>query len=131
MHLTSPTLRRLSTQSKSKVQAMIDKWAESPPPPPHIMTGADGSIIIPAAAVNTTLNTTLNGTHEYNGRLTVMRSGCASAVDCDTGEQLLTGVHTGMDKTCTADPNACSFAYDFHAATGGTFYSRPTSRRGK
>ena len=107
---------------KTKVQAMTDKWAEPPPPPPNIMTGADGSIIIPAAAVNTTLNTTLNGTHEYNGRLTVMRSACASAVDCDTGEQLLTGVHTGMDKTCAADPNACSFAYDFSAATGGTFY---------
>jgi hypothetical protein len=111
-----------SSSVKTKVQAMIDQWAGPPPPPPHIVTGADGSIIIPAAAVNTTLNTTLNGTHEYNGRLTVMRSACTSAVDCDTGEQLLTGVHTGMDKTCTVDPSACSFAYDFTAATGGTFY---------
>ena len=51
-----------------------------------------------------------------------MRSACASVDDCETGEQLLSGAHTGMDKTCPADPNSCSFAYDFIATSAGTFY---------
>ena len=98
---------------KTKVQAMIEKWAEPPPPPPTVTTGADGSITIPAAAITNTQKST---------RLTVMRSACASVDDCETGEQLLSGVHTGMDKICPADPSACSFAYDFTVAAGGTFY---------
>ena len=53
--------------------------------------------------------------------LTVMRSGCVTAGECETGEQLLSGQHTGVDQTC-ARPWACSFAYEFTAAAGGTFY---------
>ena len=97
---------------KTKVQALNEQWAKPPPPPPSIVTSADGSIAIPAAAIVS---------EQLSARLTVMRSACVSADDCETGEQLLTGVKTGMDKTCTADPNSCSFGYDF-TATAGTFY---------
>ena len=69
--------------------------------------------MIPAAAITS---------DQLSSRLTVMRSACASVSDCQTGEQLLTGVHTGMDKTCPADPNACSFAYELTAAASGTVY---------
>jgi hypothetical protein len=98
---------------KTKVEALNEQWSKPPPPPASIVNGTDGSINIPAAAISA---------EQLSARLTVMRSACASVDDCETGEQLLTGVKTGMDKTCMADPNACSFGYEFTTANGGTFY---------
>eukprot|EP01052_Picozoa_sp_SAG31_P006627 SAG31_NODE_306_length_17979_cov_7.825447_14_plen_852_part_00 len=98
---------------KTKVQALLEQWEKPPPPPPSVVTDADGSVTIPAAAI---------ASNQLSPRLTVMRSACDSVNDCETGYQLLTGVHTGMDKSCTTDPNACSFGYEVAITTARTFY---------
>ena len=98
---------------KTKVAALNAKWVAPPPPPPSIVAGADGSITVPAAAFTS---------KHPSATVTAMRSGCATVDDCETGEQLLSGAHTGVDSTCWVDPNLCSFAYEFTAAEGGTFY---------
>jgi hypothetical protein len=113
---TAPSLFNRSMPTplvKTKVAALNAKWAAPPTSPPVPTDAPDGSIIIPAAAYTN---------KKPSASLTVMRSGCVAADHCETGEQLLSGVHTGLNKVCPMDPGLCSFAYEFTAAADKTFY---------